>query len=431
MKVKQNTPKRNPPFKKPKLKLLHQRAVDEALQSPNGHLDLLVRFLLGLSLQTNQRLLEGLLNQTGRVSETHYETVRYIKEKINENVSAENNIKLFHCLNELKDHSLVQEIHQFLSSGRLSTDKLSPAQWSALAFVLVSSGEDLDEFDLKKFSASEEVLLRLLPVVKASIKALLRDCNLSERSCDALSSVLKCQSTSLRELDLSNNNLPDSGVELLSAGLENKNCKLETIRYKVFNSSCCEALRSVLSLKSSRLRELDLSNNNLGDLGVRFLSAGLKNPNCRLETLRYNLPSLVLTSMGFLIEGRFYFSTCQFPCQFECYIYLWNKIQFSSYFSVHVYDLFVLPQPSDAHITCAELYVHRLSGCLISEEGCASLESALHHNPNYLNELDLSYNYPGDSGVELLLAGQKNPQWKLKDLRYERIYCRGRESMGT
>ncbi|XP_032426126.1 NLR family CARD domain-containing protein 3-like [Xiphophorus hellerii] len=151
---------------------LHQSAVNQALQSPNGHLDLFLRFLLGLSLQTNQRLLKGLLTKTGSRSQTNQETVQYIKEKINENVSAEKSINLFHCLNELNDRSLVEEIQQSLSSGSLSTDNLSPAQWSALGFILVSSGKDLDVFDLKKYSASEEALLRLLPVVKASNKAL-------------------------------------------------------------------------------------------------------------------------------------------------------------------------------------------------------------------------------------------------------------------
>ncbi|XP_035857011.1 protein NLRC3-like [Sander lucioperca] len=150
----------------------YQSAVDEALQSPNGHLDLFLRFLLGLSLQTNQNLLRGLMTQTGSSSQTNQKTVKYIKTKISENLSAERSINLFHCLNELNDRSLVEEIQQSLRSGSLSTDKLSPAQWSALVFILLSSEKDLDVFDLKKYSASEKTLLRLLPVVKASNKAL-------------------------------------------------------------------------------------------------------------------------------------------------------------------------------------------------------------------------------------------------------------------
>ncbi|XP_054873436.1 NLR family CARD domain-containing protein 3-like [Amphiprion ocellaris] len=150
----------------------YQRAVDEALQSPNGHLDLFLRFLLGLSMPTNQNLLPGLLTQTGSSSQTNQKTVEYIKKKISENVSVERSINLFHCLNELKDVSLVEEVQQSLRSGRLSTNKLSPAHWSALVFILLSSEEHLDVFDLKKYSASEDVLLRLLPVVKASKKVL-------------------------------------------------------------------------------------------------------------------------------------------------------------------------------------------------------------------------------------------------------------------
>nr|XP_033934003.1 NLR family CARD domain-containing protein 3-like [Pseudochaenichthys georgianus] len=273
---------------KPKLTNLYQSAVDQALQSPNGHLDLFLRFLLGLSLQTNQTYLQGLLTQTKGRPDTNQLTVQYIKDKISQDLSSERSINLFHCLNELNDRSLVEQIQQSLSSGSLSTDNLSPAQWSALVFILLSSGEDLDVFDLKKYSASEEALLRLMPVVKASRKAMLSGCNLSERSCEALSSVLSSQSSSLRELDLSNNDLQDSGVKKLCAGLQSPHCELETLSLSgcLVTKEGCASLTSALVSNPSHLRELDLSYNHPGDSGLKLLSFLLKDPKCRLETLR-------------------------------------------------------------------------------------------------------------------------------------------------
>ncbi|KAL0150998.1 hypothetical protein M9458_053725 [Cirrhinus mrigala] len=151
---------------------LHQRAVNEALQSKNGHLNLFLRFFLGLSVESNQTLLRKLLTRTGSCSYNKMETVEYIKQKIRKNHSAEKSINLFHCLNELGDDSLMQEMQDYLKSGEIKKGKLSSSQWSALVYVLLTSEQKMDVFDLKQFIGKQhranEVLHNLLPVVKES-----------------------------------------------------------------------------------------------------------------------------------------------------------------------------------------------------------------------------------------------------------------------
>ncbi|KAL0161699.1 hypothetical protein M9458_045424 [Cirrhinus mrigala] len=151
---------------------LLKTAVDKALESDNGHLDLFLRFLLGLSLQSNRRLLQGLLTQQDCNNQNNKEVVQYIKQKLGENLSPERSINLFYCLNELNDQTLVKEIQNHLSKGSLSSGDLSPTQWSALAFVLLTSGEDLEEFELQKFKKSDECLIRLSAIIRTSKRAL-------------------------------------------------------------------------------------------------------------------------------------------------------------------------------------------------------------------------------------------------------------------
>ncbi|XP_072567057.1 NACHT, LRR and PYD domains-containing protein 3-like isoform X2 [Paramormyrops kingsleyae] len=267
---------------------LLKTAVKKALKSKNGHLDLYLRFLLGLSTDSSKTLLQRLLGQRRFSSHNIGETAQNIKGKIKENLSPERTINLFHCLNELGDNSLVEEVQKYLNSGSLSAEDLSPAQYSALAFVLLMSDEELNVFDLKKFFRSDNEHWRLLPVVKTCKTALLNSCNLTETCCDTLASALRSNSSPLRELDLSDNNLQDSGVKLLSAGLGDSHCKLEILRLNSCNltETCCDTLASALRSNSSPLRELDLSDNDLQDSGVKLLSAGLGDSHCKLEILR-------------------------------------------------------------------------------------------------------------------------------------------------
>ncbi|XP_051991571.1 NACHT, LRR and PYD domains-containing protein 12-like [Xyrauchen texanus] len=379
--------------------------VDKALQSENGHLDLFLRFLLGLSLKSNQTILRDLLSQTGSSSDSKQEIVEYIKMKIRENPSPEKSINLFHCLNELNDHSLVQEVQTYVNRrdiNRLSGVRLSPAQWSALVFVLLNSEEKLDQFNLRKYDPSHECLLRLLPVIKASRKAELMDCNLTEKSCSALASVLSSNSSSLRELYLSNNDLQDSGVKLLSDALKSPHCTLEILSFAAcrFSGQCCESLSSVLQ-SSKSLRELDLSNNDLQDSGVKLLSDALKSPHCTLEILRI--------------------ADCRFTGQ--CCESLSSVLQ--SFKSLRELDLSNndlqdsgVKLLSDAlkspHCT---LEILRFAACRFTGQCCESLSSVLQSSKS-LRELDLSNNDLQDSGVKLLSDALKSPHCTLEILRF-------------
>ncbi|XP_050960566.1 NLR family CARD domain-containing protein 3-like isoform X2 [Labeo rohita] len=271
---------------------LHQRAVYEALQSKNGHLDLFLRFLLGLSVESHQILLQQIMTLKRSSSDSNEKTVEYIKKKIRTIDSPEKSINLFHCLNELGDHSLVEEIQQYLKSGRIKEAKISSSQWSAVVFVLLTSEKKLDDFDINKFVSEnnkpnkQKVLQKLLPVIKESRSVQLYDCGITDEDCAALASALISNPSHLRQLNLCGNDIRDSGVMLLSAVLEDAHCKLE----KLWLSDCgvtdggCAALALALRSNPSHLRHLSLSGNKLGK-SVNLLSRVLQNPQCKLEIL--------------------------------------------------------------------------------------------------------------------------------------------------
>ncbi|XP_042559432.1 NACHT, LRR and PYD domains-containing protein 3-like [Clupea harengus] len=268
------------------LHVLLKSAVDEALKSRNGHLDLFLRFLMGISLESNQRLLKGLLNHKHSTSKSIKGICQYIKKLNREDLSPERCINLFHCLSEMNDHSMHKDIKKYLESPKNIKHKLSPASCSALAHMLLMSEEVLDEFDLKKYNTSDEGRRRLLPAVRCYRRARLAECNLTDKSCGTVATVLQSPN-SLTELDLCNNDLGDSGVQVLSKGLFSPHCKLQILRLaecKLTDKSF-GIVATVLQSPNS-LTELDLCNNDLGDSGFKLLSNGLSSPHCKLQTLR-------------------------------------------------------------------------------------------------------------------------------------------------
>ncbi|XP_058273293.1 NACHT, LRR and PYD domains-containing protein 12-like isoform X3 [Hemibagrus wyckioides] len=392
---------------------VHKSAVDQTLETQTGHLDLFLRFLLGLSMESNQKLLHTLVHtQTGSSFQSIKETVKYIKMMINEDLPTEMSIILFHCLNELGDNSLVEEFQLYLKSGKQSD--LSSSQWSALVFVLLTSAQELEEFDLSKYFSTEKitetVVLKMMPVIAASRKAIISCDSLGVKSWSALDSALRSETSNLRELhltvetlDLSRNNLGDSGVKSLSAVLENPHCKVETLRLCDCGVSDegCAALTSALRSNPSHLRYLNLSFNKLGDSGVKNLCESLKNPHCKLEKLKLckcdvsDEGCAALTSA--LRSNPSHLRELHLSC---------NNLGDSGVKSLSA----VLENP---HCKLEKLGLWR---CGVSDEGCAALTSALRSNPSHLRELDLSRNNLGDSGVKSLSAVLENPHCKLEKL---------------
>ncbi|XP_056220152.1 protein NLRC3-like isoform X1 [Seriola aureovittata] len=387
------------------LNVFLRRAMEKSLQSRNGHLDLFVRFLHGLSLESNQRLLGGLLGQTENGPETIQRAIKNLKEMNTYKTSPDRSINIFHCLMEMKDHSVHQEIQEFLKSKNRSEEKLSEIHCSALAYMLQMSEEVLEELDLEKFNTSVEGQRRLIPAVRNCRKAVLTNCGLSEIHCGILASALRSNPSHLRELNLSGNyNLQDSGVRILSAGLESPNCGLETLRLSGCRLSeiSCSSLVSALKSNPSHLRELVLSYNKLKDPGVKQLCGFLKSPDCGLEILRLSdcrLSEISCSSLTSALKSN--------PSHLRELQLSLNKLQDSG-----VKQLCGFLESPDCRLETL-----RLSYCSLTEISCSSLTSALKSNPSHLRELHLRGNDLQDSGVKQLCGFLESPESRLEILR--------------
>uniref|UniRef100_A0A671W237 NACHT LRR and PYD domain-containing protein n=1 Tax=Sparus aurata TaxID=8175 RepID=A0A671W237_SPAAU len=303
---------------------------------------------------------------------------------------------------------------------------------ASLASALRSNPSHLRELDLSKNHMLQDSgvkpLFDFLQSPHCRLKNLrLSLCWLSEISCDSLTSALQPNPSYLRQLDLSHNELEDSGVKLLCDFLQSPQCRLETLRLWNCSSTeiSCNSLTSALKSNPSHLRELDLGNNNLQDSGVKLLCDFLQSPTCGLKTL--SLSEISCDSLASALNAN--------PSHLRELQLGDNKLQDAGV--KQLCDFLQSPHCRleilrSVHLlcTCTDSGVKLLCDFLENPycklrnfrsdtifESCASLASALSSNPSHLRELQLSGNKLQDSGVKLLCDILQNEHCRLETLK--------------
>uniref|UniRef100_A0A8C1U9G9 NACHT domain-containing protein n=1 Tax=Cyprinus carpio TaxID=7962 RepID=A0A8C1U9G9_CYPCA len=378
------------------------KAVEKAVQSQRGHLDLFLRFLMGISLESNQNLLRGLFPHTEDSKDSIMKSTEHIRKLLQEDISPETSVNLFYCLLELNDNSLYMKIQSCIKSNRRT--RLSSSMCSLLAYVLMMSEEVLDMFDLKMYNTIRGDNSTLLPAVRCCRKAILSGCRLYDTDCETVAVALQIPDSPLIELDMGRSNLQDSGVKLVSDALKSPNCQLKILRLESCNltGQSCEFVASTLQSSNSRLIDLDMSWNDLQDSGVKLLSDGLKSPNCQLKILR--------------LAGCYLTGQC---CEFVASVLQSSNSRLIELDMRHneLQDSGVKLLSDGLKSPNCQLKILRLYCCNLTGQSCEFVASVLQSSNSRLIELDMGSNNLQDSGVKLLSDALKSPNCQLKILR--------------
>ncbi|XP_069465026.1 NACHT, LRR and PYD domains-containing protein 3-like isoform X2 [Ambystoma mexicanum] len=367
------------------------------------HLMMTVRFLFGL-------INKDILTQMERTfqwkvsSDIRPALEKWVKEEIERDGHEITNrrMDLLHCLLETQDEEFVKSATEHFPDKRLCIKSLQRAlntmDFRALSFFLQNSST-IKELEISDVRMKPEYLRALAPgLIKCSILRFL--CRSLTGSCCAdLASVLRT-STSLTELDLSRNKLTVSAVKALCEGLKHPGCKIHTLKLPCcsLTASCCADLASVLRTSTS-LTELDLSRNKLGDSGGKALCEGLKQPGCKLQTLRLWCCSLSGLFCGHLTSALRLNSSL-------AHLYLtYNRLR----------DSGVKELCEGLKLPSCKIQTLGLLGCSLTAACCADLASVLRVNTT-LRDLDLGANSLGDSGVKTLCEGLKHPGCNMQSL---------------
>uniref|UniRef100_UPI00398EB9D2 NLR family CARD domain-containing protein 3-like n=1 Tax=Pristiophorus japonicus TaxID=55135 RepID=UPI00398EB9D2 len=397
-------------FEKPNYFHVCKQACKETIKSSTGHLDLFLRFLCGLGTKTNQQNLKGLMTSCEINRGDITKIIQFLKKKLQEDIPPEKCITLLQCLNELEDNSLVVQTREVIAVGAVTSQALSPAQYSALALVLQMSGGDMETLDLSQHKISTISFKRLVPVLHCFTSLKLIGSNLGDSGAKILSQMMKspdcklqnlelerndlthkcCETLAfilssnkmLTSLNLSNNNLGDRGICLLSPALKEPQCRILKLNLSNNNLSfgSWEELVSVL-VTNQTLRELNVSNNRMGEAGLRTLSTALKDPRCKLQKLGLNNTS----TLDFGVMGSYQEETgMEILCD-------------------------VLKDPS-----CTLTSLELANNCL-TQKNYDELASAIRINRT-LTHLDLSSNVIQDSGINILSMALMDPSCSIQSL---------------
>ncbi|XP_031417165.1 NACHT, LRR and PYD domains-containing protein 12-like [Clupea harengus] len=235
-------------------------------------------------------------------------------------------------------------------------------------------------------------------------KLSLAKCALTKDACGYVASALKANST-LTKLELSHNDVTDLGVEMLCDGLMSAQCRLSSLRLAACHLTyeSCTSLANALQGEESSLRELNLNYNDLGDLGVKLLCDGNQciNANSKIQMLKLSECSLTEDS-----------------CEYLAYV-LQSPSSNLKNLQLRDNDLqdtgVMLLSAGIKHANC-RLQSLGLAGCGIKEDGFYSLAHALDCNPLHLEQLCLNFNNPRAQGIVSLFDQKSDPKYKLDTL---------------